>query len=206
MKKERGCARNHLMRGGSTVTFTSPAGIVQPGFYPEVKVIDTCSVARPGMVQVEAKGLMSGGKRRGRMSRKRMSSKRMSSKRTLRGGMYQINVGGQGMQPNQFAEVTRVPGEGCAMKGGAPFIEVPSVGYANKPELVTSEGGNVVPVMQQVAYNTTNTLSSACKQTGGRSKRGRSKRGRSKSGRSKRVHKSRKNMRRKNKKVSSKRH
>jgi hypothetical protein len=97
MKKERGCARNHWMRGGGTATFTSPAGMVQPGFYPEIKVIDSCSVARPGMAQVTPKGLMGGGGRRRR-------SRRL---RKMRGGTYKMDLTGQGMQPNQFAEVVK---------------------------------------------------------------------------------------------------
>jgi hypothetical protein len=168
MKKERGCARNHWMRGGGTATFTSPAGIVQPGFYPEVKTIDTCSVARPGMIQMTPKGLM-GGSRRKRASRRHRSRKMRTRK--MRGGMYKLDLIGQAMQPNQYAEIVRIPGESCRQSGGAPFIEMPSVGYANKPELVTVEGGNVVPVMTQQPYNNTNALSSSCKQTGGRKRR-----------------------------------
>lgn len=81
MKKERGCARNHWMRGGGTATFTSPAGIVQPGFYPEIKTIDSCSVARPGMLQFNnPKGLMGGGRRRS-VSRRR-ASRRHGRRRT----------------------------------------------------------------------------------------------------------------------------
>jgi hypothetical protein len=175
MKKERGCARNHLMRGGGTATFTSPAGIVQPGFYPEIKVVDSCSVARPGMIQMTPKGLMGG-------SRRRRGSKRSSRRRTHRkmrggdcgcsgglpklfGGSYKMDLTGQGMQANQFAEVTKMP---CGQKGGAPLIEMPSVGYGNKGELVVTEGGNVVPVMTQQPYNNTLGLSSACVKTGGR--------------------------------------
>ena len=187
MKKERGCARNHLMRGGGTATFTSPAGIVQPGFYPEIKVVDSCSVARPGMIQMTPKGLMGG-------SRRRRGSKRSSRRRThrkmrggdcgcssglpkLMGGSYKMDLTGQGMQPNQFAEVTKMPCDG--QKGGAPFIEMPSVGYGNKGVLVAAEGGNVVPVMTQQPYNNTLSLSSACVKTGGmlfRKKRGKNTR------------------------------
>jgi len=162
MRKERGCARNHWMRGGGTATFTSPAGMVQPGFYPEIKVIDSCSVARPGMVQVTPKGLMGGGRRR---SKRMRHSRRI---RKMRGGTYKMDLTGQGMQPNQFAEVVKIP---CGQKGGAPFIEMPSVGYGNKGELVTSESGNMVPVMMQQPYNNTLGLSSACKQTGGKKSR-----------------------------------
>lgn len=179
MKKERGCARNHWMRGGGTATFTSPAGIVQPGFYPEIKVVDSCSVARPGMIQMTPKGLM-GGSRRRRDSRRRASHKRRRTHRKMRGGdcgcsaglpklmggNYKMDLAGQGMQPNQFAEVVKVSSCG-AQNGGAPFIEMPSVGYGNKGELVTAEGGNVVPVMTQQPYNNTLSLSSACTKTGG---------------------------------------
>jgi hypothetical protein len=171
MKRERGCARNYFpgqgvgarQAGGGTPTFTSPAGIVQPGTYPEIKVIDTCSVARPGMIQITPKGLMGGGRRR--------KSRRSSGKRraTLRGAGYQMLLGGQGMQPNQYAEVSRIPGESCRVgqMGGAPFVEVSPAGYGNKGELVTSEGGNVVPVLIQQPYNTTGAISSACVKTGG---------------------------------------
>ena len=178
MKKERGCARNHWMRGGGTATFTSPAGIVQPGFYPEIKVVDSCSVARPGMVQMTPKGLMGGSRRRSR-SQRPSRGRRARTQRggdcgcagtaglpKLFGGSYKMDLTGQGMQPNQFAEVAKMP---CAgQKGGAPFIEMPSVGYGNKGELVVAEAGNVVPVMTQQPYNNTLGLSSACKQTGGK--------------------------------------
>jgi hypothetical protein len=175
MKKDCGCVKNHLMRGGGTTTFTSPAGIVQPGFYPEIKAIDSCSVARPGMIQVSPKGLM-GGRRRSM----RKHSRHHSNRRTMRGGncgcstslpklfggSYKMDLVGQGMQPNQFAEIIKMPCDG--QKGGAPFIEMPSVGYGNKGELIVAEGGNVVPVMSQQPYNNTLGLSSACVKTGGR--------------------------------------
>ena len=77
-----------------------------------------------------------------------------------------MDLTGQGMQPNQFAEIAKMPCDG--QKGGAPFIEMPSVGYGNKGELVVTEGGNVVPVMTQQPYNNTLGLSSACVKTGGR--------------------------------------
>lgn len=185
MKKERGCARNHWMRGGGTATFTSPAGIVQPGFYPEIKVVDSCSVARPGMVQITPKGLMGGGsRRRGRCSSRRGTRRHRQrggdcgcagvAPVKLMGGSYKMDLAGQGMQPNQFAEVVKMPCEG--QKGGAPFIEMPSVGYGNKGELVVAEGGNVVPVMTQQVYNNTLGLSSACVKTGGSRKHGKNTR------------------------------
>ncbi len=181
MKNERGCARNRWMRGGGTATFTSPAGIVQPGFYPEIKTIDSCSVARPGMIQLTPKGLMGGSRRRrgSKRSRRRMTHRRKmhggncgcaGGLPKLFGGSYKMDLAGQGMQANQFAEVAKMPCEG--QKGGAPFIEMPSVGYENKGELVVAEGGNVVPVMTQQPYNNTLSLSSACVKTGGRRKHG----------------------------------
>jgi hypothetical protein len=178
MKKERGCARNRWMRGGGTPTFTSPAGIVQPGFYPEIKTIDSCSVARPGMIQITPKGLM-GGSRRRRMRTARKMHRRSRKQRggdcgcsgtpiKLMGGSYKMELAGQGMQPNQFAEVVKMP---CGQKGGASFIEMPSVGYGVGGELVTADAGNVVPVMKHSVYNNTLGLSSACKQTGGKKSR-----------------------------------
>jgi hypothetical protein len=174
MKKERGCARNHWMRGGGTATFTSPAGIVQPGFYPEIKVVDSCSVARPGMIQMTPKGLMGGSRRRRGGSKGKRTHRKMrggdcgcsGGLPKLFGGSYKMDLAGQGMQPNQFAEIVKMPCEG--QKGGAPFIEMPSVGYGNKSELIVTEGGNVVPVMTQQPYNNTLGLSSACVKTGGR--------------------------------------
>jgi hypothetical protein len=195
MKKERGCARNHGMRGGGTATFTSPAGIVQPGFYPEIKVVDSCSVARPGMIQMTPKGLMGGSRRRRGSARRRRTHRKMRggdcgcggapAPIKLVGGTYKMDLAGQGMQPNQFAEVVKMP---CGppnnklfggyvseeptysetQKGGAPFIEMPSVGYGVGGELVTADAGNVVPVMKHDVYNNTLGLSSACKQTGGK--------------------------------------
>jgi len=175
MKKERGCARNHWMRGGGTATFTSPAGIVQPGFYPEIKVVDSCSVARPGMIQMTPKGLMGGSRRRARSTRRRRTHRKMrggdcgcsAGLPKLMGGSYKMDLAGQGMQPNQFAEVVKMP---CAQKGGASFIEMSSVGYGVGGELVTADAGNVVPVMKHDVYNNTLGLSSACKQTGGKKK------------------------------------
>jgi hypothetical protein len=96
-----------------------------------------------------------------------------------------MDLAGQGMQPNQFAEVVKMPcgppnnklfggyvseepSSSETQKGGAPFIEMPSVGYGNKGELVTADAGNVVPVMTQQPYNNTLGLSSACKQMGAR--------------------------------------
>ncbi len=174
MKKERGCARNHWMRGGGTTTFTSPAGIVQPGFYPEIKVVDSCSVARPGMIQMTPKGLMGGSRRRARSTRRHKKQRGgdcgcSAGLPKLMGGSYKMDLAGQGMQTNQFAEVAKMPcGSSETQKGGAPFIEMPSVGYGNKGELVTADAGNVVPVMTQQPYNNTLGLSSACKQTGAR--------------------------------------
>lgn len=175
MKKERGCARNHLMRGGGTATF-STGSMIQPGFYPEIKTIDSCSVARPGMLQFNnPKGLMGGGRR---VSRRR-ASRRHGRRRTMRGGdcgcsgagpklfggSYKMDLAGQGMQPNQYAEVVKMPCDG--QKGGAPFIEMPSVSYGFKPDVIATEGGGVVPVMMPQAYDRT-AISSACTKTGGR--------------------------------------
>jgi hypothetical protein len=83
----------------------------------------------------------------------------------LMGGSYKMALDGQGMQPNQFAEVEKVP---CGQTGGAPFIEMPSVAYKVGGELVTADAGNVVPVMTHTPYNNTLHLSSACVKTGGR--------------------------------------
>jgi hypothetical protein len=196
MKKERGCARNYWMRGGrthrasrgslrggGTPTFTSPAGIIQPGTYPEIKVIDTCSVARPGMIQMTPKGLMGGGRKRS--SRKRSSRRRSSRRAAKRGGGYQMILQGQGMQPNQYADIVRIPGESCRIGqvqqtgGSNAFLEVSPAGYGNKGELVTAEGGNVVPVLIQQPYNTTGAISSSCVKTGGKRRGRTSKKSRS---------------------------
>jgi hypothetical protein len=184
MKKERGCGRNYWMsggrthrvsRGGGTATFTSPAGMIQPGTYPEIKVIDACSVARPGMIQMTPKGLMGGGRRRSNRRRSRSNRKRSNRRRAAkRGGGYQMMLQGQGMQPNQYADVVRIPGESCRVGqngGSAAFLEVSPAGYGNKGELVTAEGGNVVPVLIQQPYNTTGAISSSCVKTGGRRRR-----------------------------------
>lgn len=175
MKKERGCARNHWMRGGGTATFTSPAGIVQPGFYPEIKTVDSCSVARPGMIQFNTpKGLMGGSRRRRASRRGRRSMRKMrggdcgcsGGLPKLFGGSYKMDLTGQGMEPNQFAEVVKMPCNG--QQGGAPFIEMPSVGYSSGGELLVNDSGNVVPVNTQQPYNNTLGLSSSCTKTGGR--------------------------------------
>ena len=179
MKKERGCARNHLMRGGGTATF-SMGSMVQHGFRPEAVTIDACSVARPGVIAFNSpKGLMGGG-RRGRRTARRHGRRRSmrggdcgcSGAPKLFGGSYKMDLTGQGMQPNQFAEVAKIP---CDQQGGdALSIEMPSVAYGQRPELIASEGGNIVPLMMPEAYNRT-SISGACTKTGG-SRRRRSRR------------------------------
>ena len=89
MKRDSGCSRNRMMRGGGTATF-SMGGMVQPGFYPEAKVIDSCSVARPGMIQMTPKGLMGGRRRRGKHSTRRVRKSQLR-KSQMRGGMYKLD-------------------------------------------------------------------------------------------------------------------
>jgi hypothetical protein len=157
MKRERGCGRNYGMNGGGTATY-SMGTMVAPGSYL-APVVDggACSVARPGLVHVEPRGLMGGGRRR-QQSRRRNK---------MRGGRYGFDLTGQGMAPNQFAAVVPMRGESCTQSGGAPVLQVATGGYSVGGQLVTNQAGGIVPILAHGGYDSTANISPPCNKMGG---------------------------------------
>lgn len=160
MKRERGCGRNYGMNGGGTATY-SMGGMVVPGSYAS-PVVDggACSVARPGLVNVQPAGLMGGGRRRSRRQQSRRRHK-------MHGGRYGFDLTGQGMGPNQFATVVPMRGESCMQGGGPPVLQVATAGYSVGGELVTNEAGGIVPILAHGGYDSTANISPPCNKMGG---------------------------------------